>query len=209
MDNTQLIQPVADNKDKQRTYRTQLEKYNQAMRYGFYLQAIMIDYAMIEDRLYSMLYHMGFLENRTARNVFAKTKPYLSDIVSTYKTANEDTKLGIKNLKGKIKIVRCVMQWAQQPENAAKDGNFLAALKSQCNKMEIPKVLSMLEDIEKWSAYRNEIVHALMNKNLDSLDAELKEQAETGMQLARLLDSRVKKLKSGNRIRRSVNLPRS
>ena len=204
---TRMIQPVMDNRDKQRTYRALLGKYNLAMKHEFYLQAIIIEYAMIEDRLRSMLYHMGFLANRTAHTVFKRTRPYLSEIVSEYKTENENLQLGISNLSGKTKLIRCVMMWTAYAENAAKNDKFLIALKSQCEGMDVGAVLSALEDISKWSGYRNEIVHALMNKNLDSLDAGLKEKAEEGMRLARLLDNQEKVLKSGNRIRKSVNLP--
>ena len=207
MSGTPMIQPIADNQDKQRTYRVQLGKYNQAMRYGFYIQAIMIDYAMIEDRLRSLLYHMGFLSNRTARNVWKTTKPHLNEIVSEYKTAKENTSLGITKMRGKSKLIRCVMMWTAYSEVGAKDDKFLTALRSRCEGMDVDAVLTALDDISKWCGYRNELVHALMNKNLDSLDAELQEKAEQGLKLARFLDAQGKILKTGNKIRRSVNLP--
>lgn len=59
------IAPVKDNLDKQRTYAKQKGRYKSAMSNEFYLEAIMIDYALLEDRFRSMLYHMGFLSNRT------------------------------------------------------------------------------------------------------------------------------------------------
>lgn len=46
------IQPVTDNRDKQRTYSEQMGRYARAMRGAFYLEALLIDYAMLEDRLY-------------------------------------------------------------------------------------------------------------------------------------------------------------
>ena len=103
-----LISPVADNQDKWRTYKEQIGRYNQAMRFGFYLQAMMIAYAMIEDRLRSLLYHMGFLANRTAVNVWKRTRPYLAEIVKKHKTDNENSQLGIKNISGKKTCALCV-----------------------------------------------------------------------------------------------------
>ena len=57
-----LIDPVNDNKDKENTYRTNLRRYNKAMKEGFYFEAMLIDYAMMEDRLRSFLYHIGLLK---------------------------------------------------------------------------------------------------------------------------------------------------
>ena len=62
--NTRLISPVTDNIDKQRTYREQMGRYKRAMQEGFYFEAMLISYATIEDRLFSMLYHMAFRKNR-------------------------------------------------------------------------------------------------------------------------------------------------
>ena len=45
------IRPVTDNKDKQRTYSEQMGRYARATRGAFYLEALLIDYAMLEDRL--------------------------------------------------------------------------------------------------------------------------------------------------------------
>ena len=49
-------------------------------------------------------------------------------------------------------------------------------------------------------------MHALINKNLESLDENIKLQAEKGMQLANRLDNQIKILKKGNRIRKALNL---
>ena len=58
------ITPVTDNKDKKLTYSHNLKRYNKAMRDGFYFEAILISYAMMEDRLRSFLYHMGLSRTR-------------------------------------------------------------------------------------------------------------------------------------------------
>lgn len=205
MADKRLIDPVTDTRDKQRTYREQMGRYKQAMQYGFYLQAVMIDYAVIEDRLRSMLYHMAFLPNRTAKNVRGKTKPYLAEIASFYTSEGEAVQLGIGSIRNKIKLVQYVMQWTQE-ENATHDDKFLSVLKRQCESMDIGTVQSALNDLTVWCKYRNELVHTLMNKNLDSLNLELKMRAEEGMNLARDLDNEIRKLKKGNKIRRSMNL---
>ena len=84
------IEPVKNNLDKQRTYAKQKEKYKSAMQHGFYLEAMMIDYALLEDRLRSVLYHIGFLPNRKTTTVWKKARPYFTEIVKQYKTEKEN-----------------------------------------------------------------------------------------------------------------------
>ena len=206
MADKRLINPVTDTMDKQRTYREQMGRYKQAMQYGFYLQAVMIDYAVIEDRLRSILYHMAFLSNRTSMRIWKKTRPYLVEIVALYMSDGKAIQLGIHNISDKIRLVQCVMRWTQE-ENAAHGDKFLTALKRQCESLDTDGILSMLDAITEWCGYRNELVHGLMNKNLDSLNEKLQLYAERGMDLARNLDNEIRQLKKGNKIRRSMNLP--
>ena len=73
--------------------------------------------------------------------------------------------------------------------------------------MDIGTLLDTLDAIRQWCDYRNEIVHALLNKNTASVYAELEEQAQNGMKYARLIDSQVRILKKGNLVRKSANAP--
>ena len=87
---TRMIKPVSSAKDKQRTYSEQMTRYNKAIRGEFYLEALLIDYAMLEDRLYAILYHMAFIANRKTLKIWKKTKPYLSSIVEKYKEEQQE-----------------------------------------------------------------------------------------------------------------------
>ena len=62
-----LIQPVSDNKDKQRTYTENMAKYKKAIAGEFFFEAMLIDYAMLEDRLRSFLYYIGLLKSRDSK----------------------------------------------------------------------------------------------------------------------------------------------
>ena len=64
-----------------------------------------------------------------------------------------------------------------------------------------------LHDISEWCNYRNEVIHALLNKNIESLNEELAEQAMEGMKLARYLDAQIAALKKGNVTRKKLGLP--
>lgn len=200
------IEPVKNNLDKQRTYAKQKEKYKSAMQHGFYLEAMMIDYALLEDRLRSVFYHIGFLPNRKTTTVWKKARPYFSDIVLQYKKESENDTLGITNISNKIKIVRSILLWVANTEGGYLNNKHLSLLKSQCESVDIDAFLSALKEIEDWCSYRNEIVHALMNKNLESIESELKVKAELGMKLANFIDSQEKIIKKGNKIRKGINL---
>ena len=202
-----IISPVNDNAEKQLTYRKMMGRYNMAIKYGFFYEAIMIAYAMIEDRLRAMIYHMGFLANRKSISVWPKTKPFLTECVDENKEEQENLTLGVKSLSGKMKIVRCVYLWAEKVEKGYEDKPFAVVLKSQIEGTDVAAVLDVLKDIEKWKAGRNEIVHAMMNKNLASLEAVIEMYAVEGMRIARTLDAQERLLKKGNVIRRKMNLP--
>lgn len=200
------IKPVTDNMDKQRTYREHKGRYKRAMENEFFFEALLIDYALLEDRLRSMLYHMGFLKDRAAFKIWKKRVPCLQEIVFAYKDKDETSQLGITNISGKAKIVRCVLKWAAYTEGGYQQDKYLSALKSQCEGLDIEGLLSALDELKDWCAYRNEVIHGLMNKNLESLSDELKVRAKNGMQLAAFLDNQEKLLKKGNKIRKSANL---
>ena len=201
------IAPITDNLDKQQTYQHQMNRYSKSMREGFFFEALLIDYAMLEDRLRAMLYHTAFFADREKTGCWKKTKPYFQHFVSTYKKEKENDKLGVKNISGKIKVIRSMLLWASETDGGYENDRYLVKLKSQCECLDISLVLETLEKIEQWCEYRNEIVHALLNKNTESVYSELKEQVENGMKYARIIDSHVRLLKKGNLIRRAVNAP--
>lgn len=199
-----MIRPVADNNEKQQTYRQLMGRYNAAIKYKFYLEAMMIDYSMIEDRLTSMLYHMGIMPNRKTLKVSAsKTKNQIREIVYSY--IGKEKPINLNNITDKITVIKAVITWVNEAENV-KDDKYLRVLKKQCESLDIGELLDILSDIEDWCKYRNEVMHAALNKNIESLYSDIYIKVEDGMQYARFLDSQVKVVKAGNKIRRAMNL---
>lgn len=196
------IQPVGDNADKHKTYRTMLSRYRLAMKDGFYLEAILIDYAMMEDRLRSFVYYIGGLQDRNDLKVKGKAKKYLKSMVLDYEPKGS---LGIMSISGKRRIACAVLHW-EETSFSKDDDKYLKALRTDLEKLDIGGLLDTLDKMDDWCIYRNECIHSIMNKNMDSLDAEIAQRAEDGMAYARYLDSQVKLLKKGNRARRSLNL---
>lgn len=202
-----LISPVSDNQDKRNTYQINVRRYNKAVKEGFYFEALLIDYAMMEDRLRSFLYHMGLLNTRDSHKAdVKKVKKSLKSIIQKYKRSGESDNFSIISISGKMKIIRCTLLWAEE-ELGDCDDKYLLSLRSQIDKyIDAERLMKALNDIEKWCEYRNEIIHALMNKNIDSMNQDLAFQTEEGMRLCREIDSQVDRLKTGNRIRKSIKL---
>ena len=57
-----------------------------------------------------------------------------------------------------------------------------------------------------WLAYRNEVIHASMNKNVTALYENLQENVENGMECARFIDNQVKVLKKRGKVRKQLGL---
>ncbi len=196
------IQPVADNHDKQRTYRSNISRYNAAMKHEFYFEAMLIDYAILEDRLSSILFHIGALANRTDTKICTMVRKQLRNIVARGQA--DEVKLVVKQISGKANIVGAVARWAADTADQPESDKYLALLKEQF--LAVEGMASALADLEKWCSYRNEIIHGLMNKNLESLNAELPQRCDEGFRLARYFDAQVRIIKKGNRLRRYLKL---
>ena len=69
---------LSPNMQKFRNYQTQFTRLNKALREEFYLEAIFIAYAIMEDRTESILRHTGkweaYLNSRKGRNVTIDSK---------------------------------------------------------------------------------------------------------------------------------------
>ena len=184
-----------------------MKQYKKAMASEFFFEAMLIDYAMLEDRLSSFLYHIALLQSRDSFKVDnEKVIPEVKTIVAEYKNKDENSSLSIKGISGKMKIVGCTLLWAITCEELP-NSQYLEELKKQYeNTLNVQDVLNKLDEITAWCAYRYEVIHALLNKNTRSLMEELPWQAKRGMDLARFMDSQVKKLRAGNVIRRKLKL---
>lgn len=201
------IQPVEDSRDKQNTYRVMLGRYKRAMREGFYYEGLLIVYAMLEDRLRSLLYYLGCIATKGENKITKRQEIYyrLKEIVNSIPKYKNDDKLGITAISGKIKIIRAILVWYSEAFNIS--DKYLDELKKQVESIDIGGTLDYLEALENWLKYRNEVMHALLNKNVESAAEKLEDKVQEGMSLARFLDEQVKQLKKHNSIRKAMKLP--
>lgn len=196
-----MIKPVDNNVSKQRTYKKLLGRYKLAIKNEFYFEAMIIVYAMLEDRLRSILYYTGVLNNREKLSLHKKTKNQVQDIVAIYQ---KDSKISMKNITGKMKIIKSMLMWSTECENV--EDRYLLLLKSALETSDIGAMLETLDCLEGWLKYRNEVIHASMNKDIDSLFSDLPEKIEEGMRCARLIDSQASILRKKSLIRKKMNL---
>lgn len=200
--NDRQIAPVSDNKDKQQTYRHQLGRYKIALREGFYFEAMLIVYAMIEDRLRSFLYYIGAIRkfDSSSLNV-EKSKTQLRNLFSV---DDPNKKISINQYSVKSDLILKTLELIYNPELS---DDYLILLKDEYIRcVDIGGLRDVLTAANDWCKYRNEIIHGLLNKNVTSLDSEIHEKVEQGMAYGRFIDNQVKELKKRNAIRKHLNL---
>ena len=198
------IDSVKNNQEKFKTYKEIMGCLSKAIKAGFYYEAILIDYALLEDRLVSYLYHMGIIGERDKLKIGTKRKKELKPILLSYNQKADNLRL--KNISTKIMIVKTLLLWASETTEDLSRNKYLKTLKSRCESVDVDGVVEILDSLDKWRDYRNEIIHCLMSKSTYSIDSTLKEQVLNGRDYARFLDAQLRIIKRGNVIRKAAKL---
>ena len=184
------IAKVENKEEKRLSYQSNLIRYKRAIKAECYVEALMIDYACLDDRLRYMLHYLGILTNPEDNRIRGRyTVDSIRAIMDTYiPTGNRR----IRDISGKRNIVKGVFKMLADPEKQASSNIYEKVLREALHGDErIHEVLKLMDTIENWCLYRNEIVHDLMGKRIDNLDQNLKEQALHGYDLFRKLDNMV------------------
>ena len=193
------IARAKNGKEKQKTYAKYMLQYNKAIRNEFYLEAIMIDYAMMEDRLVALLHYVGIVSRNQQKlcvNKFCR-----ADIrkMLGYK---EEAAIRINNISVKVKIFDVLMSLTE--DHASEYLNSIVAHVDASGSRD--EIKNLCAAITEWCDTRNQYVHALLNKNYDALQEGLKGFAETGHSIARRIDACVKLIKLNNTIRKKFKI---
>ena len=200
------ILPVTDHVDKHNTYKTHMEQYKKAMKYGFYFEAILIDYACMEDRLRAALFHIGLLLHESDYKVTAHRSKRVQAFREIIRSYDVKANLGIGSITGKRKIIIAVLNYVRNGVQADENDETKMVLYTKLNdKAKCDEILSLMREIEEWCGYRNEIIHSLMNKNIDSLHDQVAIKAEEGYGLFRQLDKQVQWIKK-KQIRKALGM---
>lgn len=207
-------------KEKQNAYTKEYARLNKAMEEEFYLEAIAICYAIIEDRFVSFFHHAGIVSRSNDNlKVNKKVYPYLrlllkkdekysirikdvsvkESLVCQLLTMNEETARNIDNL---------IMAYPEEKKRRiAASGYMLALYKQMHSTIDNELIADIFFDFEPWREERNQLIHALLNKTTSSSEIAKKQCAEKGVKLARSLDNcLVKPFKEGNALRNTYRI---
>lgn len=204
-----IIKPVSDNMDKMLTYRNMMVKHRIAMNQKFYFEAIMIEYAMLEDRLASFLYHVGVLTPKNGKLKFSSndTKLFVQNILENYVLKKPPERIDLKNISTKINIVRGLIFFASDSLVEKEHNKYYSTLAAVFKeRLDLQALQETLNKITEWCRCRNEMVHSMLNKSFTDLIDYASPKAKDGIVYARYIDKCVDAVKGRNKIRRSANL---
>lgn len=190
------IPKVKDGKEKSITYRKYMAQYNKAYKYEFYLEAIGICYAMMEDRLVSFLHHLGVVSRNNDKVKINKCwRLMILDLLDL----EENGKIRISQISTKIEIVKKLILLSNS------EYEFMNDIIIILNRLIREDVLKTLDEIVAWKNKRNQYTHALFAKKYYEIQKNLLIDVTKGYQLARELDKYVKVIKKNN-IRRKYKI---
>lgn len=176
-----MIKKVMDNIDKRLTYSVLNKKCKEALAKKEYETVIMYSYAMIEDRLLSMLHYL-YIVNRNEDRLLPVD--YIDNIIRPLLKYNLDADKNkiykINNITTKIKLIRIFNILNAKHSNYINDGYKI--IKKNIDLYEFGKYF---EKLNKWIKIRNEIVHSSFNKNIDDLNNNIEKIAYEGYELAK------------------------
>ncbi|MDE7094719.1 MAG: hypothetical protein K2O52_07390 [Oscillospiraceae bacterium] len=219
------MERITTGKEKQKAYRVEYSRYKKALAQEFYLEGLVIGYAIIEDRLVSFLHYCGIVSrNRNKLAINKSIYPFIRILLNK----SEDASIKVKDIRVKMNIVQALLELtpesAQQIENDTETiinrqnigkkrkkrilTGYMVALQKKMDTLNRPELLSFLNDqLEPWRINRNNIVHALLSKRVESVTDVKKELSEMGYELTRVLDNNlVKPTKKGTDIRKKFNI---
>ena len=162
---------------------------DKAIKFGFYLEAISISYAAIEDRLNSFLIHIGLVNNKEKLKV-NKRFNYLYKYLLK-KEENERNK--ISNISEKIDIIKTLLLYSNNNELEQelikpKDIKYFNDLIDTVNKLNKELLLSTLEELTNIIKVRNVLIHALLNRRVEDSFKNKEECALRLKPIFRVLD---------------------
>lgn len=198
------FQLVENNQEKYETYKSQMEQFNFAREQGFHFESLFILYAMMEDRLSSFLYYAGVINSKRDKlTKNKKVKPYIEEALAPL----GDRKYRIRSISNKILIIQHLISDSQTYTPNKSPTSYQDHLCSQIHKTKNWDIMNeSLNAIQNWSKSRNELVHALLSRNVANQEEKLILLIEDGYRFCRQLDNFVRSFKKENTIRKQFNI---
>lgn len=166
-------------------------RYRRAVKNEFYLEALWVLYAMIEDRTSAFLYCLGFVseENRSKQTKTQAIQDEWNDI----RRAMDKKPAGFKNLGHKLDAILMLIEWSKDTEPSSV---FQRDIQRKLRRLKTPELLiSSVLYLNEWRESRNKIVHALFSSRSESAQLKLVALVEEGYEAIRRFDGAVGQLK--------------
>lgn len=192
---------------KRRSYQENISRMRRALRSEFYFEGLVICYALMEDRLRSYLYHIGVFAGRNDTKAYGPAAAIVRAMLR--EQAHDDNKgLHVLSFQGKLEIIEATLQWYDSLGDERPRGNWEARVWSQYRRhVKTSDLRATITELRPWCGLRNEVVHGLMSKDVDALEARMPVVCSEGERLFRRMDAYVDQVKYGHAIRRSLGLP--
>jgi len=154
---------------------------------------------MLEDRTSSFLYYIGFVSSKEKKKApgSKKIKNQIKLIISFNNRYNFDS------ISGKINRIKEILCWHQSNNP---NGEYQEQLYLKLKTLDIDGLLKGLEYLDIWRDKRNQLIHALFNKNSNAVDVEISALVIDGYTAIRIIDQSVKMLKKGVDLRKKFNI---
>lgn len=199
----QTIKKVEGGKEKGISFSENFKHYNKAKESGFYFECLWILYAMLEDRVSAFLYYLGFTKTDNADQATDCEKIRLQ-IRQMLNLAENKKKFSIGTLNQKLSKIVDVFAWCDSIEpNADYQKAVKKAIQRVSKNQDFLDALKYMKD--EWCDKRNQLVHALFNKDPQAVILELQPLVEQGYMAVRKMDNAVKQLKR-SKIRERFNI---
>ena len=208
-------------KEKQEAYSIEYTHFKKALKEEFYLEAVAIGYAIIEDRFNAFFHYAGIITRENSNLCVNRCiYPYLRFLLK------KDSKysIRIKNISVKMQLIKALISMSEEQasqidndvglyvktlkkkRSIAKHG-YMVDLFKQIGCIDKSKITSLLDRIDPWRANRNRLIHALLNMTVDVASDIKVKCANESYSITREIDYfLVKPFKENNKLRKDYNI---
>ena len=192
MSKERKIKPVNDNEEKRQNFARAKAKLKVAIKYGFYLEALSIEYSIIEDRLMAIFNHLQFLTPSLKFN--NKCKPFALALYSrkNKKLFSNNKTPTLFNISNKILLLSALFDWSKEYNG---DNLYLSTVAKVVERLNYEKLGFFFAKIDAWRDVRNEITHAMMNKNPIDYNEKVADAVAVGEELMKIIDNEERKIR--------------
>lgn len=181
---------------KNDTYKKLFDRYTKAVKSEFYLETIVLEYAMIEDRFTEILRTLGLITLNKNESQYIPVDGLATDLFRLVNPNKKEIKQhgSFGSISSKIKVIKALAKEKRECPEALQlqrecvlAANETAGVKKDGTRS--MAILLLIRKIEEWNTIRNQYIHALYNKDFEQAMAMLPETSKQGIVLAREIDS--------------------